>query len=112
MPIATQSGLLVAVCAISPNSFRTGSRTVAKNGASRFWMRQRGGAMTFAIPILSRARLPGLKLDNPRQLALMHALVRFAHIAAGNTFTTAEIHPPVIEALGCDPSHHTLALLR
>ena len=26
---------------------------------------------------------PGLKLDHPRQLALMHALVRFAHIAGG-----------------------------
>ena len=24
-------------------------------------------------------RIPGLKLDHPRQLALMHALVRFAH---------------------------------
>jgi Uncharacterised protein family (UPF0182) len=34
-------------------------------------------------------RIPGLKLDNPRQLALMHALVRFSHIAAGNSFTTA-----------------------
>jgi hypothetical protein len=33
-------------------------------------------------------RIPGLKIDNPRQLAVMHALVRFAHIAA-NTFTTA-----------------------
>jgi hypothetical protein len=31
----------------------------------------------------------------------MHALVRFAHIAAANTFTTAEIHPAVIKALGC-----------
>jgi hypothetical protein len=30
----------------------------------------------------------------------MHALVRFAHIAAGNTFSTAEIHPYVIKALG------------
>ena len=28
---------------------------------------------------------PGLKLDHPRQLALMHALVRFAHVAAGST---------------------------
>src|ERR1700726_4584396 len=100
MPIATQSGLLVAVCAISPNSFRTGSRTVAKNGASRFWMRQRGGAMTLSIPILGRPRLPGLKLDNPRQLALMHALVRFAHIAGGNGFTTAELHSGVVDALG------------
>ena len=32
-------------------------------------------------------RIPGLKLDHPRQLALMHALVCFAHTAAGNTFT-------------------------
>jgi hypothetical protein len=36
-------------------------------------------------------RIPGLKLDNARQLALMHALVRFAHIAAGGIFTTAAI---------------------
>jgi hypothetical protein len=42
----------------------------------------------------------------------MHALTRFAHIAAGNTFTTAEIHPIVIEALGCIPEHYTLASLR
>ena len=38
-------------------------------------------------------RIPGLKLDHPRQLALMHALLRFSHIAAGNTFTTAELYP-------------------
>jgi len=60
----------------------------------------------------SGKRIPGLKLDHPRQLALMHALVRFAHTAAGNTFTTAEIHPAVIEALGCVPEHYTLASLR
>ena len=42
----------------------------------------------------------------------MHALVRFAHIAAGNTFTTAEIHPAVLEALGCAPESYTLASLR
>src|SRR5207244_4382012 len=39
-------------------------------------------------------RIPGLKLDHPRQLALMHALLRFSHIAAESTFTTAELHPP------------------
>ena len=33
-------------------------------------------------------RVPGLKLDHPRQLALMHALVRFANIATASTFTT------------------------
>jgi hypothetical protein len=42
----------------------------------------------------------------------MHALVRFAHIAAGNTFTTAEIHPVVIEALCCAAELYTLASLR
>jgi hypothetical protein len=57
-------------------------------------------------------RIPGLKLDNPRELAVMHALVRFAHIPATNTFTTAEIHPHVIEPLGCAPAHYTLASLR
>jgi hypothetical protein len=57
-------------------------------------------------------RIPGLKLDHPRQLALMHALVRFAQVAAGNTFTTAEMHPHVIAALGCRPEAYTLASLR
>ena len=57
-------------------------------------------------------RIPGLKLDNPRQLALMHALVRFAHIAAANSFTTAELHPTVVDALGSAPDRYTLASLR
>ena len=57
-------------------------------------------------------RIPGLKLDHPRQLALMHALVRFAHIAAGNGFTTAEIHPHVLKALECSSDRYTLASLR
>ena len=60
----------------------------------------------------SGKRIPGLKLDHPRQLALMHALVRFTHIAASNIFTTAEIHPAVIEALGCTPQHYSLGSLR
>ena len=38
-------------------------------------------------------RIPGLKLDHPRQLAFMHALVRFVNIAAANTFTTLELYP-------------------
>src|SRR3984893_3111059 len=74
----------------------------------------RGQLRKLAEPTITSTgkRIPGLKLDHPRQLALMHALVRFAHIAAGNTFTTAEIHPIVIEALGCIPEHYTLASLR
>ena len=74
----------------------------------------RGQLRKLAEPTITATgkRIPGLKLDHPRQLALMHALVRFAHIAAGNTFTTAEIHPAVIKALGCGGEHYTLASLR
>jgi hypothetical protein len=57
-------------------------------------------------------RIPGLKLDNPRQLALMHALVRFSHIAAAGGFTTAELYPPVLAALGSGADRYTLASLR
>jgi hypothetical protein len=74
----------------------------------------RGELRKLAQPTITSTgkRVPGLKLDNPRQLAVMHALVRFAHIAAANTFTTAEIHPLVIEALGCPPERYSLASLR
>jgi hypothetical protein len=60
----------------------------------------------------SGKRIPGLKLDHPRQLALMHALVRFAHIAAGNTFTTAELYPYVLAALQMSANQYSLASLR
>jgi hypothetical protein len=58
----------------------------------------RGQLRKLAEPTITSTgkRIPGLKLDHPRQLALTHALVRFAHIAAGSNFTTAEIHPAVI----------------
>lgn len=57
-------------------------------------------------------RIPGLKLDHPRQLALMQALVRFSHIAAENSFATAEIHGDTAEALGRTTAQYTLASLR
>jgi hypothetical protein len=60
----------------------------------------------------SGKRIPGLKLDHPRQLALMHALVRFAHIAARNTFTTAELYPYVLAALQTSAAQYSLASLR
>jgi hypothetical protein len=44
-------------------------------------------------------RIPGLKLNHPRQLALMHALVRFSHVAAQSTFTTSEIYADTLAAL-------------
>jgi hypothetical protein len=74
----------------------------------------RGHLQRLAQPTLtpSGKRIPGLKLDNPRQLALMHALVRFAQIPAANTFSTREIHPYVAAALGARGEQYGLAALR
>jgi hypothetical protein len=60
----------------------------------------------------SGRRIPGLKLDHPRQLALMHALVRFAHIAASDTFTTKDLHPVTAAALDLPPEQYRLSSLR
>src|SRR6266536_1786060 len=57
-------------------------------------------------------RIQGLKLDHPRQLAVMHALVRFANIAAGGSFTTKDLHGPALEALGQTEAQYSLASLR
>jgi hypothetical protein len=57
-------------------------------------------------------RIPGLKLDNPRQLAVMQALVRFSHLAAQGTFTTRDLYPLVLEASGCSASEYKLGSLR
>jgi hypothetical protein len=74
----------------------------------------RGQLRKLAQPTITPTgkRIPGLKLDNPRQLALMHALVRFTHIAAANGFTTTELHPMVVDALGTAGDQYTLASLR
>jgi hypothetical protein len=74
----------------------------------------RGQLRKLAEPTITPTgkRIPGLKLDHPRQLALMHALVRFAHIAGGNTFSTADLHPRVLTVLGCAAESYTLASLR
>lgn len=48
-------------------------------------------------------RIPSLKLHHPRQLALMHALVRFAHVAArldvlyGGTLPGGARHPRLFQ---------------
>jgi hypothetical protein len=56
-------------------------------------------------------RIPGLKIDHPRQLAVMHALVRFANIAAGSQFCTRDLHGHVAEALGVTTDQYTLGSL-
>src|SRR6478672_5559593 len=74
----------------------------------------RGQLRKLAEPTITATgkRIPGLKLDHPRQLALMHALVCFAHIAAGNTFTTAELYPYVLAALQISATQYSLVSLR
>jgi hypothetical protein len=74
----------------------------------------RGQLRKLAAPtILSNGRrIPGLKLDNPRQLAVMHSLVRFANIAAGGRFTTADLYAPALDALGRTPGEYSLASFR
>lgn len=62
--------------------------------------------------LANRKRIPGLKLDHPRQLALMHALVRFAHIAGGDTFTIRDLHPAATAALDLSPDQYRVASLR
>lgn len=57
-------------------------------------------------------RIPGLQLDHPRQLALMSSLVRFSYVAAGGTFTTAELRAGVAEALGIAEDACALGSLR
>jgi hypothetical protein len=60
----------------------------------------------------SGRRTPGLKLDDPRLLAVMQALTRFVHLARGGRFRTRELHQPVAEALGQTTQSYTLARLR
>jgi hypothetical protein len=57
-------------------------------------------------------RIPGLKLDHPRQLALMHSLVRFCYLAAEGTFTIKDVYPQTLRALGMNPEEYKLGSLR
>jgi hypothetical protein len=74
----------------------------------------RGQLQTLIQPTVlpNGKRIPGLKLDHPRQLALMHALVRFSHLAAQDSFSTAEVHADTAEALGLTTTEYTLGSLR
>jgi hypothetical protein len=42
----------------------------------------------------------------------MHALVRFSHIAAQSTFTTAEVYADTLNALETSAKNYSLASLR
>jgi hypothetical protein len=74
----------------------------------------RGQLRKLAEPTVlpSGRRIPGLKLDHPRQLAVMHSLVRFANVAANGRFTTADLYGPALHALGVTDSQYSLASFR
>jgi hypothetical protein len=57
-------------------------------------------------------RTPGLKLDDPRLLAVMQALTCFAHIAHGGRFRTRDLHQRAAEALGLTTAAYRLTQLR
>ena len=95
---------LVAIC----DNYLTVQQDILETFVDRGQLRK----LIAPTVLASGKRIPGLKLDNSRQLALMHALVRFAHIAAGSTFTTAEIYPHTLAALGLSAEQYSLASLR
>lgn len=57
-------------------------------------------------------RTPGLKLDDPRLLALMQALVRFAPLASGGLFRTKDLHGHAAAAQRKTTEAYTLSQLR
>jgi hypothetical protein len=60
----------------------------------------------------SGRRTPGLKLDDPRLLAVMQALTHFAHIARGGRFRTRDLHQIAAETLELTTATYRLAQLR
>src|SRR5262252_968504 len=60
----------------------------------------------------SGRRTPGLKLDDPRLLAVMQALTCFAHVARGGRFRTRDLHQRAAETLGLTTDTYRLGQLR
>jgi hypothetical protein len=57
-------------------------------------------------------RTPGLKLDDPRLLAVMQALTCFAHLSRGGRFRTRDLHQRAAETLGLTTDTYRLGQLR
>ena len=60
----------------------------------------------------SGRRTPGLKLDDPRLLAVLQALTCFALLAGRGRFRTTDLHATSAEALGKTTETYTLGQLR
>ena len=73
----------------------------------------RGELRSLAQPTITEKgkRTPGLKLDHPRQLAVMQAVISFSNMLAGQ-FTTKDLYPRVLCNLGCTSEQYKLSSLR
>ncbi len=60
----------------------------------------------------SGRRTPGLKLDDPRLLAVMQALTCFVHLSRGGRFRTRDLHQRAAETLGLTTATYRLSQLR
>jgi hypothetical protein len=60
----------------------------------------------------SGRRTPGLKLDDPRLLAVMQALTCFVHLARGGRFRTRDLHQRAAKTLGLTTATYRLGQLR
>jgi hypothetical protein len=60
----------------------------------------------------SGRRTPGIKLDDPRLLAVMQALVAFSNLCQAQGFRTRDVHEEAAKALNRTPETYTLAQLR
>jgi hypothetical protein len=60
----------------------------------------------------SGRRTPGLKLDDPRLLAVMQSVVAFANLCTPHGFRTKDIHERAAKALGLPVETYTLPRLR
>jgi GNAT superfamily N-acetyltransferase len=60
----------------------------------------------------SGRRTPGLKLDDPRLLAVLQALTCFAFLAGRGCFRTTDLHRAAAETLGKTTESYTLGQLR
>jgi len=73
----------------------------------------RGQLQSLRQPTLIKTRrVPGLKLDDERLVAVMSALVRFAPLAVGGRFRTRDLLPFAAKALGLTTEQYTLTKLR
>jgi hypothetical protein len=70
------------------------------------------GQLTQPTFLPNGRRIPGLRLDHPRLLALMHSLVRFCYLAAEGTFSTRDLYPQTLQALQITPEEYKLGSLR